>query len=49
MANAEIKQKRAELKALDRLYRRGGATLVIGDDGACQITVFYNTKRFRHG
>ncbi len=45
----EITRKRAKLKLLERLRRSGGATLVIGDDGATQITVFRNSKRFRRG
>lgn len=45
----EIKRKRTKLKLLERLRRSGGATLVIGDDGATQITVFRNSKRFRRG
>lgn len=49
MVNEEIKRKRARLKILERLRRSGGVTLVVGDDGATQITVFRNTKRFRHG
>jgi len=49
MIGEEIKRKRAEWKMLERLYRRGGATLVIGDDGTSQITIFYNTKRFCRG
>jgi hypothetical protein len=44
----EIDRKRMRLKVLERLRRAGGATLAIGDDGATQITVFRNTKRFRH-
>lgn len=43
-----IIQKKAMLKRLERLRRSGGATLVIGDDGTRQITVFRNTKRFSH-
>ena len=56
MLREEIKWKRMRLKALERLRRSGGATLVVGDDGSSQITVFRNTKtfrgktkRFRHG
>lgn len=45
----EIDRKRAKLKLLERLRRSGGATLVIGDDGTTQITVFRNNKRFRRG
>lgn len=45
----DIRKKRAELETLERLHRRGGATLVIADDGAAQITVFCNTRRFRRG
>lgn len=45
----EITRKRVKLKLLERLRRSGGATLVIGDDGATQITVFRNSKRFRRG
>ncbi len=44
----EIDRKRMRLKILERLRRAGGAKLAIGDDGATQITVFRNTKRFRH-
>jgi len=44
----EIDRKRMRLKVLERLRRAGGATLAIGDDGATQITVLRNTKRFRH-
>ena len=49
MIAEEIKIKRARLKILERLRHAGGATLVIGDDGATMITVFRNTKRFRRG
>lgn len=48
MNSEEIDRKRMRLKVLERLRRTGGATLTIGDDGATQITVFRNTKRFRH-
>lgn len=44
----EISKKKSKLKILERLRRSGGATLVIGNDGATQITVFHNTKRFHH-
>ena len=47
MTSEEIRRKRARLKILERLRRAGGATLVVGDDGTTQITVFRNTKRFR--
>jgi len=47
MISEEIKWKRMKLKVLERLRRSGGATLVVGDDGSSQITVFRNTKRFR--
>lgn len=49
MLSEEIAHKRERLKILERLRRSGGATLVIGNDGATQITVFRNTKRFRRG
>lgn len=49
MLSEEIARKRKRLKILERLRRAGGATLVIGNDGATQITVFRNTKRFRRG
>ena len=49
MISEEIKRKRERLKTLERLRRAGGATLVVGDNGATQITVFRNTKRFRRG
>lgn len=49
MLSEEIARKRERLKILERLRQAGGATLVIGDDGATQITVFRNTKRFRRG
>lgn len=48
MTSEEIDRKRMRLKVLERLRRAGGATLVVGDDGATQITVFRNTKRFRY-
>ena len=38
-----LQQKREELKMLERLARRGGASLVI--DGETLITVYSNTKR----
>ena len=44
----DLKRKRTELKMLERLRRRGGATLVVGEPGSVLITVFYNTKRIRH-
>lgn len=40
-----IQQKRDELKVLERLARRGGASLVV--DGDTLITVYPNTKRMR--
>jgi hypothetical protein len=49
MLSEEITRKRERLKILERLRRAGGATLVIGNDGTTQITVFRNTKRFRRG
>lgn len=48
MIGMELKVKRDRLMILERLRRSGGATLVIGDDGATQVTVFRNTRRFRH-
>lgn len=48
MTREEIDRKRMRLEVLERLRRAGGATLAIGDDGATQITVFRNTRRFRH-
>lgn len=48
MFDEEISRKRRQLQVLERLRRAGGATLVLGDDAATQITVFRNTKRFRH-
>lgn len=47
MISEAIKWKRMRLKVLEHLRRSGGATLVVGDDGSSQITVFRNTKRFR--
>lgn len=38
-----LKQKREELKMLERLARRGGASLVI--TGKTLVTVYSNTKR----
>ncbi|VVM75199.1 hypothetical protein [Pseudomonas fluorescens] len=38
-----LQQKREELKMLERLARRGGASLVI--EGETLITVYSNTKR----
>lgn len=38
-----LQQKRKELKMLERLERRGGASLVI--EGKTLITVYSNTKR----
>ena len=49
MVRDEIKWKRARLKLLERLRRAGGATLVIGDNGATEITVFRNSRRFYRG
>lgn len=46
MSDEEISRKRIQLKVLERLRRAGGATLVLCD--AAEITVFRNTKRFRH-
>ena len=48
MSDEEISRKRIQLKVLERLRRAGGATLVLGDDAATQITVFRHTKRFHH-
>ena len=48
MFDEEISRKRRQLKVMESLRRAGGATLVLGDDAATQITVFRNTKRFRH-
>lgn len=46
MISEEIRRKRERLKVLECLRRAGGATLVIGDDGVTQVTVFRNTERF---
>ena len=43
----KISRIRAKLKALERLRQAGGATLVIGEDGKTEITVFRNTKGIR--
>ena len=40
-----LQEKRNELKLLERLARRGGASLVL--DGGTLITVYQNTKRMR--
>jgi len=40
-----LQQKRDELKLLERLARRGGASLVL--DGDTLITVYSNTKRMQ--
>ncbi len=40
-----LRQKRDELKMLERLARRGGASVVVDDDTL--ITVYPNTKRVR--
>ena len=40
-----LRQKRDELKMLERLARRGGASVVV--DGDTLITVYPNTKRVR--
>lgn len=40
-----LQEKRSELKMLERLARRGGASLVL--DGDTLITVYPNTKRLR--
>ena len=44
----KILETRAKLKVLERLRQAGGATLVVGDDGKIEITVFRNTKGIRH-
>jgi hypothetical protein len=36
-----------EKKLLERILKRGGATLVVKDGGETQITVYFNTARFR--
>lgn len=40
-----LQQKRDELKMLERLARRGGASVVV--DGDTLITVYPNTKRMQ--
>lgn len=40
-----LQQKRSELKLLERLARRGGASVVMA--GETLITVYSNTKRMR--
>lgn len=40
-----LQQKRNELKVLERLARRGGASLVV--DGDVLITVYPNSKRMQ--
>ncbi len=40
-----LQQKRDELKLLERLARRGGASVVV--DGDTLITVYPNTKRMQ--
>lgn len=49
MVSTEIKRKRERLAILERLRRSGGATLVMGDDGSTQVTVFRNTRKFHIG
>lgn len=36
-----------ERRMLERLLKRGGATLVIADDGEAHITTYFNTTRLR--
>lgn len=40
-----LQQKRDEVKMLEKLARRGGASLVV--DGKNLVTVYSNTKRIR--
>lgn len=36
-----------EKRLLERILKRGGATLVVKDGGEVQITAYFNTARFR--
>ena len=43
-----ISIKKNERKLLERLLKRGGATLVVDRDGEVQITTYYNTAPLRN-